>query len=250
MRELSELTDVEEPAWPLLAKALDASGVSMEVLPVDPALGRASLLQLQVTARSWLGGMVLNCGGVVLDSGWVRIYGSPAEDASAGLPGGSTDLPSLAEVNGFPERFDPAWRPQDGGLVVGHDVLGGVFVLNGADPESVGRPGHPGEIVYFAPDSLKWEALEVGHGAWLQWLLSEGTDQFYDTLRWPGWRAESGALTGSQGLSVVPFLWSAEARRDLMSTSRRPVPLAELLDLHREFGLKLDKIDPGFLGDL
>ncbi|MFD0070741.1 DUF2625 family protein, partial [Streptomyces sp. NPDC127574] len=67
MRELSELTDVEEPAWPLLAKALDASGVSMEVLPVDPALGRACLLQLQVTARSWLGGMVLNCGGVVLD---------------------------------------------------------------------------------------------------------------------------------------------------------------------------------------
>jgi len=59
MRELSELTDVEEPAWPLLSEAIAASGVSMEVPPVDPDLGRASLLQLQVTARSWLGGMVL-----------------------------------------------------------------------------------------------------------------------------------------------------------------------------------------------
>jgi hypothetical protein len=221
----------------------------MEVLPGDPALGRATLLQLQTTARSWLGGMALNCGGVVLDSGWLRIYGSAGAGASTGLPGGVTDLPSLAEVNEFPERVDPAWRPQ-GGLVVGHDVLGGVFVLNGADPEAVGRPGRPGEIVYFAPDSLRWEGLEVGHAAWLQWLLSEGTDHFYDTLRWPGWRAESGALTGRQGLSVVPFLWSAQARRDLHSTSRRAVPLAEILDLHRDYALKLDSIDPGFMGDL
>ncbi|KAB1987926.1 DUF2625 family protein [Streptomyces triticiradicis] len=251
MREPSELTDVEDPAWPLLSEALAASRVSMEVPPVDPVLGRASLHQLQITARSWLGGMVLNCGGVVLDSGWLRIYGSPAgEEPPTGIPGGSTDLPSLAEVNGFPERLDPDWRPRDGGLVVGHDVLGGVFALNGADPKSAGRPGHPGEVVYFAPDSLKWEALEVGHGAWLQWLLTEGTDTFYDTLRWPGWRAESGALTGTQGLSVVPFLWSAEARRDLQSTSRRAVPLAEILGLHRDFALKLDGVDPGFLGDV
>ncbi|MFF4538306.1 DUF2625 family protein [Streptomyces aureus] len=250
MREPSELTDVEEPAWPLLSKALAASGVSMEVAAADPGLGRASLHQLQVTARSWLGGLVLNCGGVVLDSGWLRIYGSPAGEPATGLPSGTTDLPSLAEVNGFPERFDPDWRPRDNGLVVGHDVLGGVFVLNGADPKSAGRPGHPGEIVYFAPDSLRWETLEVGHGAWLRWLLTEGTDTFYDTLRWPGWRAESGALTGAQGLSVVPFLWSAEARRDVQSTSRRAVPLAELLSLHRDFALKLDGVDPGFLGDV
>ncbi len=88
----------------------------------------------------------------------------------------------------------------------------------------------------------------MGHAAWLQWLLGEGTEQFYDTLRWPGWRAESGPLTGVQGLSVVPYLWSAEARRDLMSTSRRPAPLAEILRLHRDFGLRLDDVDPGFLG--
>jgi len=249
MRDLTELTDVEEPAWPLLSEALASSGVSMEVLPGDPAEGRSTLLQLQITARSWLGGMVLNCGGVVLDSGWLRIYGSPGAGVPTGLPGGATGLPSLAEVNGFPERFDPAWRPFNG-LVVGHDVLGGVFVLNGPDPEAAGRPGRPGEMVYFAPDSLRWDALEVGHGAWLNWLLTEGTEAFYDTLRWPGWRAESGALTGTQGLSVVPFLWSAEARRDLLSTSRRAVPLAELLSLHRDFALKLDSVDPGFFGHL
>ncbi|MFF4354999.1 DUF2625 family protein [Streptomyces sp. NPDC001530] len=249
MRDLTELTDVEEPSWPVLSEALATSGVSMDVLPGDPAQGRATLLQLQITARSWLGGMVLNCGGVVLDSGWLRIYGSPGAGTSTGIPGAVTGLPSLAQVNDFPRQFDPSWRPFNG-LVVGHDVLGGVFVMNGPDPEAAGRPGRPGEIVYFAPDSLRWDSLEVGHAAWLTWLLTEGTEQFYDTLRWPGWRAESGALTGRQGLSVVPFLWSAEARRDLMSTSRRAVPLAEILSLHRDFALKLDSVDPGFLGNV
>ncbi|MFC9849354.1 DUF2625 family protein [Streptomyces sp. NPDC060223] len=243
MRDLTELTDVEEPAWPLLSEKLSTtSSVSLEVLPVDPAQGRGTLLQLQVTARSWLGALVLNCGGVVLDSGWLRIYGSPGEETPSGPPG-------LAEVNDFPARFDPAWRPE-GGLVIGHDVLGGVFVLNGPDPEAEGRPGRPGEMIYFAPDSLRWESLEVGYSTWLDWLLTGGMDQFYDTLRWPGWRGESGALTGTQGISVSPFLWSADARRDLTATTRRPAPLAELLDLHRSSALKLDSVDPGFFGEV
>jgi hypothetical protein len=242
MRDLTELTDVEEPAWPLLAQEFSTSTVSHDLLPVDPDRAHASLLQLQVTARSRLGAFVLNCGGLVLDSGWLRVYGSP----DAGDP---TGMPGLAEVNGFPAAFDPAWRPE-GGLVVGHDVLGGVFVLNGPDPEAEGRPGGPGEVVYFAPDSLRWEALGAGHTAWLSWLLAGGTEQFYENLRWPGWRGESGALKGTQGISFFPYLWSAEARRDLPATSRRTVPMTELLDLHRDSGQKLDSVDPGFLGDV
>ncbi|MEU1039068.1 DUF2625 family protein [Streptomyces sp. NPDC005907] len=249
MRDLIELTDVEEPAWPLVAADLDASAVHVDVLPVDPEGARASLLQMQITARSRLGALVLNCGGLVLDSGWLRVYGSPGPGPLTGPPA-LREVPSLADVNGFPERFDPLWRPRDGGLVVGHDVLGGVFVLNGAEPRAPGRPGEPGEMVYFAPDSLRWEALETGYGPWLTWLLTGGMEQFYETLRWSGWRAESGALTGTQALSFTPFLWSAEARRDLAATRRRAVPLAELLGVQRHFCQELDSVDPGFLGDV
>jgi hypothetical protein len=248
MRDLIELTDVEAPAWPLLSADLAASEVHVDVLPVDPERARASLLQMQITARSRLGALVLNCGGLVLDSGWLRVYGSPGPGAPSGPPG-LRGVPSLAAVNGFPEGFDPGWRPR-GALVVGHDVLGGVFALNGADPQVSGRPGEPGEMVYFAPDSLRWEALGAGYGPWLAWLLTGGMEQFYETLRWPGWRAESGALTGSQGISVAPFLWSAEAKRDLAATSRRAVPLAELLGVNRHFCQELDSVDPGFLGDV
>ncbi|MET7365987.1 DUF2625 domain-containing protein [Streptomyces sp. NPDC005566] len=237
MRELSELIDVEEPAWPELRETLGGGPVSVEVLPSDSDLARASLLQLQVTARSYLGAVVLHCGALLVDDGWVRVFGSPLDGTA----------PSLAQVNQFPGEFDSAWRP-DAGLVVAHDVLGGVFALNGVAPTSVGRPGTPGEMIYFAPDSLRWEALGAGHSEWLAWLVSGALDQFYADLRWSDWQDEVRALNSDQGMSLFPPLWSAEARQDISATSRRAVPMAELLGVARDSCRQFDGIDPGLLG--
>lgn len=159
MREVHELINVDDPAWPPLLEELSGTGVPVEVLSGDGEVGRAGLWQLQISARSNLGGIVLNCGGLLVDSGWLRIFGSPRGNDAEGLP-------SLAEVNAMPSTFDPAWRPGPG-LVVAHDVLGGVFVLNGGSPRAADRPGEPGEVVYFAPDTLGWTALGAGHSAWL-----------------------------------------------------------------------------------
>ncbi|MFE5718072.1 DUF2625 family protein [Streptomyces erythrochromogenes] len=240
MREIDELINVGDPAWPLLLQELSDTNVPVEVLPVDAESGRACLRQLQVTARSSLGGIVLNCGGLLVDGGWLRVFGAPG-DAGPEAP------PALAEVNALPPAFDPQWRPE-AGLVLAHDVLGGVFALNGSDARRAGRPGDPGEVVYFAPDSLGWEALGAGRSAWLSWILSGGLRKFYGGLRWDGWPDEVAALSGRQGLWFFPPLWSAEARRDLPATSRRAVPMAELLGLSRDSALRLDGTDPGFLG--
>ncbi|MET8687343.1 DUF2625 domain-containing protein [Streptomyces sp. NPDC004732] len=240
MREVNELINVDDPAWPLLLKELSDADMAVEVLPGDVETGRAALLQLQVSARSNLGGIALNCGGLLVDGGWLRIFGSPHGPDGVGLPG-------LAGINAMPSTFDPAWQPE-AGLVVAHDVLGGVFAVNGGDPRAIGRPGGPGEIVYFAPDTLGWEALGAGHSAWLSWILSGGLQKFYGGLRWDGWRSEVSVLNGRQGLSFSPPLWSAEARQDLSATSRRAVPMAELLGLSRDSRLQFDGADPGFLG--
>ncbi|WP_129309131.1 DUF2625 domain-containing protein [Streptomyces sp. L2] len=240
MRELSQLIDVEEPAWSELGRTLEACPVPVEVLPSDSGLGRASILQLQVTARSYLGAVVLHCGGLLVDEGWLRVFGSPVSGAAHGVPG-------LARVNRFPATFDPAWRPE-AGLVVAHDVLGEVFALNGAAPADAGRPGAPGEVVYFAPDSLRWEALGVSHSTWLTWLLSGALDEFYADLRWTGWKEEVQALNGEQGLTVYPPLWSAEARQDVAATSRRAVSMREILGVARDTCRQFDGVDPGFLG--
>ncbi|MFJ6718714.1 DUF2625 family protein [Streptomyces sp. NPDC091259] len=241
MRAIDELADADGPAWPRLHEMVTASSVPAKLLPVDRDEGRRCLLQMQVTARSMLGAFVLNTGGLLLDDGWLRVFGG-----GSAVAGG---LPSLGQVNGFPTVFDAAWNPVVG-LVVGHDVVGGVFALNGHDPSASGRPGAPGQMIYFAPDTLAWEALEVGHSAWVSWLLSGNLETFYAGLRWPGWREEAGALGPSQGIAVFPFLWSEEAHSDLAATSRRPVPMREVLGVAADFAGQLGPADPGDLGEV
>ncbi|MFF5023042.1 DUF2625 family protein [Streptomyces collinus] len=241
MRGIDELAQVEDPAWPHVREMLDGSTVPVRVLPADPDEGRRCLLQMQVTARSTLGALALNCGGLVLDDGWVRVFGGGSA-AAGGLPG-------LGQVNRFPESFEPAWHPSTG-LVVGHDVLGGVFALNGHDPAGAGRPGAPGQMTYFAPDTLEWEAMDMGHSTWVGWLLSGRLETFYDGLRPPGWREEAAALDLSQGVSVYPFPWTEEAGENLAATSRRAVPMREVLGVAADFAHRAGLPDPGFLGDV
>ena len=123
MRELSELIEVEDPAWPVLGEELRGAAVPVEALDADAERAAAALVQTQVTVRSFLGAFVLHSGGAFVDDGWLRVYGSPAAD-------NDRRLPSLARVNGYPPVTIPDWRPQ-AGLVVAHDVLGGVFVIQG-----------------------------------------------------------------------------------------------------------------------
>lgn len=139
MRETDELVDVDDPAWPELQGILRASSVPVHVLPGDIDEGRRTLLHMQVSARSVLGALALNTGGLLVDGGWVRVFGGGSGSVAEGR------LLSLAQVNRFPTDFDPGWRPA-AGLVVGHDVLGGVFALNGGDPAAAGCPGAPGQM--------------------------------------------------------------------------------------------------------
>ncbi|MFE5374056.1 DUF2625 family protein [Streptomyces mirabilis] len=60
--------------------------------------------------------------------------------------------------------------------------------------------------------------MEVGHSAWISWLLSGRLETFYDGLRWPSWREDAAALEFTQGITVYPFL----GRWRPMPTSRPP----------------------------
>lgn len=89
-------------------------------------------------------------------------------------------------------------------------------------------------MCYFGPDTLTWDGLGVGHGAWLTWIAAGGTTQFYESLRWPGWQEETRTLPVSHGITAYPFLWSREAQQDLAGTTRRPAPMTELFSLQDE----------------
>ncbi|MEU3482005.1 DUF2625 family protein [Streptomyces sp. NPDC033753] len=63
-----------------------AAKVSGEVLDADPGNAAATLLRTQVTLRSHLGAFVFHTGGLLVDDGWLRVYGSPAAHNDPRLP--------------------------------------------------------------------------------------------------------------------------------------------------------------------
>jgi hypothetical protein len=224
MRTVDDLVNVPDPAWPQLQHELAAAPVPIEVLPIDPESGRECLRRLQVTVRFRMGALALHTGCLWVEDGWLRVLGG-------GDP--RRQVPDLAQSNGLTGK--PTAPPS---MLVGYDVLGGRFEVNGSDPLTLGRPGGPGEVCYFAPDSLEWEALGFGHGVWLSWIAAGRTAGFYEGLRWPTWREETLPLGGSQGLAVYPFLWSAEAQADLAATHRAPAQIDEVFRLNEEFAAK------------
>ena len=114
-----------------------------------------------------------------------------------------------------------------GTILVGDDVLGGFFAINGG-----GLDGPRGHVFYYSPDSLSWEDVAPSYSEWLMRMLTDDLQVFYKRLRWPGWRREVERLKGDQGISVYPFLFAAG--EDISRRSRKPVPLQELWTLHVE----------------
>jgi len=193
---------------------------AVAVIPNDRVSGERALYRLQLTAHSTLGGIVLNCAGMTVDHGWIKVLGS-------GLPG----LPDPATIADFP-LVPGATPPTGAGLIVAVDVLGGQFAIDGG-----GLGVQPGQMCYWAPDSLAWEGLECGHSAFTEWLLSGDRGPFYDSYRWPGWEAETEKLDISQGYSMYPFPWAKQY--DAATASRSVVPLKELFSLTADMTEKL-----------
>ena len=109
--------------------------------------------------------------------------------------------------------------------MVGDDVLGGFFALNGGrfSPE-----GHT--IWYLAPDTLDWENLGLGYSDFLCWCFSAEVDGFYEPQRWSGWQTDVRSIDGDHGIAVYPPLTAAGA--PMATRARSVVPIEELFAVH------------------
>ncbi|GAB2591759.1 hypothetical protein Aab01nite_38590 [Paractinoplanes abujensis] len=72
-------------------------------------------------------------------------------------------------------------------------------------------------------------------------MLTGALTGFCAGLRWPGWEAEVAGVALNQGISARPPPWT-RGGKDLSAASRKPIPLAELVSLHRDAARQ-----PGFL---
>lgn len=224
-RSVSELANVAVPAWPDLSAAID-SAPDADVLTVDPASASQTLHALQVTTGSVLGALAYNCGGILIDHGWIRILG-----------GGTDRLPSLATANTLGDPAQASTPPPF--LIVAFDVLGGRFAIDGG-----GLGIAPGEVCYWGPDTLSWEALGLGHGAFVNAFLQGAATEFYKPWRWAGWEAEVAAVESDQGLSLMPPPFASQGA-NLADVSRRPVPFTELIAFYDDMADQVKDLRPG-----
>lgn len=210
-RTLDELINLKEPGWPVVQQWLSAAkNKPVEVLDAAPSRAKEVLLALQVTTRSPMGAIAFQTGGLLIDSGWVRLLGG----GCARLEG------DLARWNGLGPR--PLVEPFEGAMVVGHDAVGGFFALDG------GAFGDgQGAAYYLAPDTLEWEKLTDSYSALVVFLLQGDLSGFYADLRWEGWQRDVAALPPDRGFHFMPPLF-AEAEAGA-PRSRKAVPMAELL---------------------
>ncbi|WP_319463761.1 DUF2625 family protein [Micromonospora sp. RTP1Z1] len=202
---------MDQSAWPEVAAAVAAAPYPVEVLPADPSRASACLTALEITARSWLGAVVANTGGLLIDHGWLRILGS----GHRGLP----DVYSESD-------------PGRGLVVIGYDVMGGQFAWVHAQPGA--RP----TVHYFGPDDLGWLDLEQGYADWLYAVIAGSLTSFYDNLRWPGWEEEIMALALDQGISAWPPPFTKEGK-DLSAVSRKAIPLSEAVSFYQDAARQL-----------
>jgi hypothetical protein len=215
MRSLAELIDRNEPAWPLVQQWIADASVPVEVLPADRAAGDAALHATQVTTRSPMGAIAHTAAGIFVDNGWLRVLGA-----------------------GKHPRFHrslPEWNQgrSNGYYLVADDVVGGFFAINGG---ALGED--PGNVYFYAPDSLRWEPCGFGYSHFLVWAMSEKLQQFYDSLRWDHWVSEVKHKSGDQAISIYPFLWAKGP--PIKERHRGAVPVAEQWALQLDFQRQLD----------
>lgn len=200
MRTLTELINEEESALPLVKQWAEAGEVPCEVLPPSADCDRI-LVDLQVTTRSPMGAISHGTGGVLVGGGWLRILGSGHPRLNR----------NIADWN----------RGRSSGfLLVADDVVGGFFAINGG---ALGPDA--GSMYFLAPDSLEWEALNLGYTDFLLWSFSSRLHTFYASLRWTGWEADVKALEPDQCMNFYPFLWAEQGSAE--GSSRKAVDISE-----------------------
>lgn len=205
----------QDDAWEECRALLKNGSNSLAIFDVPTSIGEQTLLNIQVTTRSYLGVIAYKTGGILIDHGWIKLLGSPHQDIFG----------DLASWNGLDTNQQAPVQKKielpviEGFFVIAYDVSGGFFALNG------GKLGPSKTVFYFAPDCLEWEDTELTYSEFIQWLASGDLQLFYETCRFEGWQEKVQQLEPDQVLSYYPPLWSKEGSG--ATSEKTPILVAE-----------------------
>lgn len=160
----------------------------VEIIPVDAPAAEINSEYYQADASTNFGLLITQCGGVVAN-GVVRLLGSNRDE-------------QYRDINLFNIKFGSG----RGFIILGDDIFGGIFAVNtGLFPDFVGN------IMYFAPDTLDWEDLEMRLSGFLAWLKDGDMAEYYGQFseeEYESLRARN--VPFNKVLNILPPQWSAE----------------------------------------
>ena len=136
-----------------------------------------------------------NSGGIIIDN-WIRIYGC-----------GDINVVEKNKLYNKDNNMD---------IIVGEDVLGGLFALK------------DDFIYYFAPDTNEWENLNIYYTQFLDWIVNnnQSINKFYELFRWNKWEEDCKKLKLTEGVSFYPLL---NFKCNINERSRRIISIDELI---------------------
>ncbi|MCR5743890.1 MAG: DUF2625 domain-containing protein [Lachnospiraceae bacterium] len=201
--------------WEEIEKMFSQSKRDVRIIEGTENVGLGVITYIGLNDDTSIGAVIRNTKGIIVDN-TVRILGQ-----------GDKEIDGMDVVN----EIEDGRMLIDGKLIVATDIVGGAYAMNITDMGSV-----IGSIWYFAPDTLKWEALGIKYSEFLYWTALGNMDDFYKSLRWRDWKQMAAGLTFNQAYMFYPFLWSKECDRD--SAKKSVVPYKEILGINLEYGKK------------
>ena len=203
--------------WMQIKNRLDRSDRQIRILEnIDQSMD--DLSAVGASPDSVFGTVILNTNGIVVDN-WISILGHSSTQ-HAGVADFSTrmglDLGAM--------------------LVVAVDMVGGLFAINmGKFDEDHGL------VWYFAPDTLNWEPLGFRYSEFIARIAQGDINKYYQSFRWKGWEKDVEEIDGfNYGILIYPYLWAKEC--DIESSSRKAVPLKEIIGNNLDFAVKTKRI--------
>lgn len=212
MKSISELVS-DDSAWVIIEQWIAKANKPVEILTVNKSQAEKELINLQITTKSPMGAIAYETGGILFDNGWLRFIGAGNYNMERSLSSWNK-----IDINGRCTRLG-------GAMLIADDILGGFFALNGGAFE-----GKLGDVYYFAPETLKWESLNMPYTNFLNWAFTGDLVQFYKTFRWMGWEREVTSISGDQGMLFYPFLWTEED--SIEKRSKSIVSIEEIWNLN------------------
>lgn len=222
-KSLLELTNNTDSAWNLVENWIKKAEVKVVVLPKENSRADKEIETTQVTTHSPMGAVIYETGGIIIEDGILRILGSGNVKLNRGLMEWNRD-----------KSFSKDEKPKF--LLIADDVFGGFFAINGGSLS----PDYLGKVFYLAPDTLKWENLDLNYSDFLLFCFSKKINEFYSGFKWKTFDNDFTKTDFDKSFSFYPYLFSKEGK-EIDKVTKKIVPISELWTMYNDFRNQFSK---------